>query len=190
MTTTTLPSANEDSGFFGTMQHGGADPMQSWNAASAMIAVETEASPEGVRDFLDCRHGRHFADDVLAGSPRSDPRPRRAIEATVARWQAWRIIARPPALHRRGARARQRAWGRLHSRVWLRARPRGPSTVLESWPAPCPGARTDKTREGTKQLQLIAMLERPEGATIKQIVAATGRQLLGRIPSGVRSPAR
>jgi hypothetical protein len=33
-----------------------------------------------------------------------------------------------------------------------------------------------KTREGTKQAQLIAMLERPEGATIEQIVAATGWQ--------------
>ena len=40
--------------------------MQSWNAASAMIAAETEASPEAVRDFLDSRHGRHFADDVAS----------------------------------------------------------------------------------------------------------------------------
>jgi hypothetical protein len=31
-----------------------------------------------------------------------------------------------------------------------------------------------KTREGTKQTQLIAMLKRPEGAMIVQIVAATG----------------
>jgi hypothetical protein len=33
-----------------------------------------------------------------------------------------------------------------------------------------------KTREGTKQAQLIAMLRRKEGATIAQIVAATGWQ--------------
>ena len=33
-----------------------------------------------------------------------------------------------------------------------------------------------KTRDGTKQAQLIAMLRRPEGATIAQIVEATGWQ--------------
>ena len=33
-----------------------------------------------------------------------------------------------------------------------------------------------KTREGTKQAELIAMLERSEGATIAEIVAATGWQ--------------
>ena len=66
MTTTILPTRNEAWGFFGTMQLAGADPMQSWNAASAMIAAETDASAEAVRDFLDCRHGRHFADDVAS----------------------------------------------------------------------------------------------------------------------------
>jgi hypothetical protein len=92
MTTTTLPSANEDWGFFGTMQLGGADPMQSWIAASAMIAVETDASAEGVRAFLDSRHGRHFADDVLSQLAEVGPhRLEEAIAATVARWQAWRI---------------------------------------------------------------------------------------------------
>jgi hypothetical protein len=50
-----------------------------------MLAAATEASPEGVRDFLDSRHGRHFADEVLGqfagtGSGRLDA----AIEATVA----------------------------------------------------------------------------------------------------------
>jgi hypothetical protein len=45
--------------------------------------------------------------------------------------------------------------------------------VQES-PAPRPRAQTGKTREGTKQAQLIAMLKRPEGATIDQIVAAIG----------------
>jgi hypothetical protein len=92
MTTTTLPSANEDWGFFGTTQHGGADPMQSWNAASAMIAAATEATPEGVRNFLDSRHGRHFADDVLSRLAEVGPhRLEEAIEAAVARWMGWRI---------------------------------------------------------------------------------------------------
>ena len=92
MTTTILPTRNEAYGFFGTMQLAGADPMQSWNAASAMIAAETEASVEAVRDFLDSRHGRHFADDVLNRLAEVGPhRLEEAIEATVGRWQAWRI---------------------------------------------------------------------------------------------------
>jgi hypothetical protein len=37
-------------------------------------------------------------------------------------------------------------------------------------------ATAPKTRDGTKQAQLIAMLRRPEGATIAQIVEATGWQ--------------
>ena len=37
-------------------------------------------------------------------------------------------------------------------------------------------ARQGKIRAGTKQAQLIAMLERPEGATIEQMVEATGWQ--------------
>jgi hypothetical protein len=92
MTTTTLPSTNENWGFFGTMQTAGADPMQAWTAANAMIAAATGASAEGVRDFLDSRHGRHFADDVLSRLAEVGPhRLEDAIEATVARWQAWRI---------------------------------------------------------------------------------------------------
>ena len=45
----------------------------------------------------------------------------------------------------------------------------GPSA---SHPAPLRG----KTREGTKQAALVAMLQRPEGATIAEVVAATGWQ--------------
>ncbi len=41
-------------------------------------------------------------------------------------------------------------------------------------PATAPAAR--KVRTGTKQAELIAMLERPEGATIAEVVAATGWQ--------------
>jgi hypothetical protein len=93
MTTTILPTRNEAHGFFGTMQTAGADPMQAWNAASAMIAAATDASPEGVRDFLDSRHGRHFADDVTnelaKGRGLED-----ATEAAVARWMGWRIDRR------------------------------------------------------------------------------------------------
>ena len=93
MTITILPTRNEAWGFFGTMQTAGADPMQAWNAASAMIAAATDAAPEGVRDFLDSRHGRHFADDV-AGELCKGLGLEEAIEAAVARWMGWRIDRR------------------------------------------------------------------------------------------------
>ena len=48
---------------------------------------------------------------------------------------------------------------------------RGPAAA-SGHPAPL----RPKTREGTKQTQLIAMLRRSEGATIAQIVEATGWQ--------------
>ena len=92
MSTTILPTRNEPWGFFGTMQTAGADPMQAWTAASAMIAAETEASAEGVRDFLDSRYGRHFADDVMSELAKAGPgKLEEAIEAAIARWQGWRI---------------------------------------------------------------------------------------------------
>lgn len=90
MTSTILPTRNEAWGFFGTMAGIDADAQQAWNAASAMIAAETDASAEGVRDFLDSAHGRHFADEVAsamhAGHGLED-----AIEKAIARWQGWRI---------------------------------------------------------------------------------------------------
>ena len=95
MATTILPTRNEAYGFFGTMRLAGADPMQSWTAASAMIAAETDASAEAVRDFLDSRQGRHFADDVASELAKAGPdQLEEAIEAAVARWQGWRISRR------------------------------------------------------------------------------------------------
>ena len=92
MTTPILPTRNEAWGFFGTLQMARADPMQSWIAASAMIAAETGASAEAVRDFVDSRHGRHFADDVVSELAKVGPdRLEAAIEAAIARWQGWRI---------------------------------------------------------------------------------------------------
>ena len=90
MTTMILPTRNEAYGFFGTMQLAGADPMQSWNVASAMIETETEASAEAVRDFLDSCQGRHFADDV-AGELWKGQTLKEAIDAAIARWMGWRI---------------------------------------------------------------------------------------------------
>ena len=102
MTTTILPTRNEAWGFFGTMQHRPAPTRcRAWNAASAMIAAETDASPEGVRDFLDSRHGRHFADDVASELCEGRARSKEAIEAAVARWHG--LADRPPDQPRRRA---------------------------------------------------------------------------------------
>jgi hypothetical protein len=95
MTSTILPTRNEAWGFFGTLSQAGADPMRGWAAASAAIAAETDAAPEAVRDFLDSRHGRHFADDVASEiAARGPEHLEAAIVATVARWQGWRISRR------------------------------------------------------------------------------------------------
>jgi hypothetical protein len=45
----------------------------------------TEASPEGVGDFLDSRHGRHFADDV-ANELWKGEALKVAIDAAIDRW--------------------------------------------------------------------------------------------------------
>ena len=90
--TRTLPTRNEAWGYFGTMRMAGADPVLAWNAASAMIAAETNASPEAVREFLDSRHGRHFAEDVRNKLAEAGPAMHgEAIEASIAHWQGWRI---------------------------------------------------------------------------------------------------
>jgi hypothetical protein len=88
-----LPSRNPDWGFWGTMACGGAaagDPATAWEIASRRIAEATDAAPEGVRDFLDSRHGRHFADEVGNGLW-SGASLAAAIDTAIARWMGWRI---------------------------------------------------------------------------------------------------
>ena len=46
-----------------------------------------------MRDFLDRRHGRHFADDVAGELARGDTL-KEAIDAAIARWMGWRISRR------------------------------------------------------------------------------------------------
>lgn len=50
------------------------------------------------------------------------------------------------------------------------------ATVADNAPTAPAGAKVRKTREGTKQAILIAMLRAPDGATIQQIVEATNWQ--------------
>jgi len=57
------------------------------------IGRVTGCPQDAVRDFLDSRHGRHFADDVANGLV-----GRRAIEAAIdaaiMRWMGWTITRR------------------------------------------------------------------------------------------------
>jgi hypothetical protein len=53
-----------------------------------------------------------------------------------------------------------------------------------------PAARLSKSREGTKQALLVGMLGRAEGATIAEVVAATGWQphtVRGTLPGALKS---
>lgn len=97
MTTTILPTRNTEWGFYGTIgridDDLAADAPTAWTLASKSIAAATGVSPEGVRDFLDSRHGRHFADNVANWLARGDTL-KDAIDAAVARWMGWRIDRR------------------------------------------------------------------------------------------------
>lgn len=97
MTTTILPTRNTEWGFWGTIDRIdddlAADAPKAWTQASQAIAAATGVSPEGVRDFLDSRHGRHFADDVANWLARGDTL-KDAIDAAVARWMGWGIDRR------------------------------------------------------------------------------------------------
>ena len=94
MTSTILPTRNEAWGFFGTIDQIrndlAADPAKAWPIAFEVIAQATKASPEGVRDFLDSRHGRHFADGVANELARGDTL-KEAITAATAQWMGWRV---------------------------------------------------------------------------------------------------
>lgn len=97
MTTTILPTRNAAWGFHGTIDHlectSAGEAAKAWGIAFAAIARVTGASAEGVRDFLDSRFGRHFADDVANGLAK-DKALEAAIDAAVARWMGWIIDRR------------------------------------------------------------------------------------------------
>lgn len=92
MTKTTLPTNNTEWGFWGTIRHH-ADPAEAWTLAMQAVAAATGCTDTAVRDFLDSRYGRHFADDVANGlfTGRSLSA---AIDAAVSRWMTWTIKRR------------------------------------------------------------------------------------------------
>jgi hypothetical protein len=92
MLSTIRPPTNMAFGFFGTIKHA-ADPYDAWQRAMVAIGVATRASDEGVQLFLDSRHGRHFADEVvneLATGPGSVS-VQEAIGRAIDTWNSWEI---------------------------------------------------------------------------------------------------
>ncbi|MBL0422477.1 hypothetical protein JI739_19170 [Ramlibacter sp. AW1] len=90
-TTKQVPATqNESWGFWGAMNEAAG---AAWPLAMTVVSQATGQSLESVRIFLDSRHGRHFADDVLnqmhAGRGLSD-----AIDAATKRWMVWTIGGR------------------------------------------------------------------------------------------------
>jgi hypothetical protein len=78
---------NESWGLFCTL---GEHAEAAWPIAMTAISDATYQPLESVRTFLDSRHGRHFADDVLnelhTGANLKD-----AIHAATQRWMGWTI---------------------------------------------------------------------------------------------------
>ena len=98
MTHPILPSRNEDYGFFGTLTicpQRDRRSVEVWVLASTLIATAIRADSEdemiGIRDFLDSRMGRQFADDVVGNMTGCNIDSETAITSAIRRWQDWRI---------------------------------------------------------------------------------------------------
>ena len=88
MITTHIPATqNEAWGFWGTMNNQAA---AAWPIAMTAISDATYQPLDSVRAFLDSRHGRHFADDVLNGL-HAELNLQEAIHAATQRWMGWTI---------------------------------------------------------------------------------------------------
>ena len=66
-----------------------------WVLASTLIAEAIRATTEedmiGIRNFLDSRMGRHFADDVVGNMVGCKIDSETAIKSAIRTWQDWRI---------------------------------------------------------------------------------------------------
>ena len=89
MSNPTLPTANEAWSCYGTSS-AFADGDAAWAIAFPAVLAATEGTAEGARDFLDSRHGRHFADDVPNGIQAGRDLTT-AIEAAIVCWMGWAI---------------------------------------------------------------------------------------------------
>jgi hypothetical protein len=93
-----LPSRNKDYGFFRTLTvcpQRDRPSDEVWALASTLIAKAIRATTEeemiGIRDFLDSRIGRHFADDVVGNMVGCKIDSETAIRSAIRTWQDWRI---------------------------------------------------------------------------------------------------
>jgi hypothetical protein len=89
--TTAGASKNEPGRFYGTIEQY-AEPSQAWALAVAGITKSTGRCDQAVRDFLDSRYGRHFADEVAMRLCGGRDLPR-AIDEAIERWMDRRIDA-------------------------------------------------------------------------------------------------
>jgi hypothetical protein len=96
-----LPTRNEAHGFYGTITICPLRDRRSdevWTLASKLIAIAMHAGSEdemtGIRDFLDSRMGRHFADDVVGALQNSALESETAISSAICRWKGWCISSR------------------------------------------------------------------------------------------------
>jgi hypothetical protein len=96
-----LPTRNEANGFFGTITICSLRERRTavvWTLASTLIAQAVHADSEdemiGVRDFLDSRMGRHFADDVVGELQSGVANSETAINTSIRKWLGWRIRSR------------------------------------------------------------------------------------------------
>ena len=93
-----LPSRNPAYGFFGTLTtcpERDRRSVEVWVLASTLIAKAIRATTEedmiGIRDFLDSRMGRHFADDVVGHLTGCNIDTETALNSAIRTWQNWRI---------------------------------------------------------------------------------------------------
>jgi len=86
-----LKTQNAAWGFAGTIEnHEGVNVDAAWDAAFVAISNATGVTGPGVRDFLDARDGRHFADsvrDAMMSGADLDA----AIARAVAQHMGWTV---------------------------------------------------------------------------------------------------
>lgn len=76
-----LPTQNKEWGFWGTMAHE-KKAKESWPLAMAAVGEATKQPANVVRDFLDSKDGRHFADQVVLALAGGKHLPEAVTEAT------------------------------------------------------------------------------------------------------------
>ena len=183
---------NTDHGFFGTMTLKGRDAAQAWSIALPLIQAAANASAEAVRDYLDARGGRHFADEVENQMARGLGLET-AIRAAVDIHMGWLIDANTTRAH--GIPA-----GQPHLVGWVRStrelskrcsRKLRRSTSLSRRPSGAgPIARTSTTCPFTPSSARCARrlrrgrqsIDQSTGAALDQVAKISVRKLIAFCP--------